>query len=146
MSISDKLLEIKAYNGEGYKPVIDYESWRVAILNYCEELLPENITKMQRHDESDEVFVLLKGEFILFIGEGRERIEKIEAVQLEPLKLYNVKKGVWHTHSLSKDASVLIIENRNTNNSNSPELELSKEQKKSLIELASKRGSGDEGL
>jgi len=146
VSISDKLLEIKAYNGEGYKPVIDYESWRVAILNYCEELLPENITKMQRHDESDEVFVLLKGEFILFIGEGRERIEKIEAVQLEPLKLYNVKKGVWHTHSLSKDASVLIIENRNTNNSNSPELELSKEQKKSLIELASKRGSGDEGL
>lgn len=146
MSISDKLLEIKAYNGEGYKPVIDYESWRVAILNYCEELLPENITKMQRHDESDEVFVLLKGEFTLFVGVGRERIEKIEAVQLEPLKLYNVKKGVWHTHSLSKEASVLIVENRNTNNSNSPELELSKEQKKSLMELASKRGNRDEGL
>lgn len=136
MSISDKLLEIKSYTMEGYKPVIDFESWRVAVLNYCDELLPENITKMQRHDETDEVFVLLKGEFILYIGEGKEEVEKIHAVKLEPLKFYNVKKGVWHTHTLNKDAMVLIVENQNTNNSNSPEIELSRAQRDTLIELA----------
>ncbi len=131
----DKLLEVKAYTEEGYAPVIDYESWRVAVLNYCEELLPENITRMQRHDETDEVFVLLNGSFILYIGEGHATVESIHAVKLEPLKCYNVKKGVWHTHTLTKGSSVLIIENRDTSAANSPEIFLSKEQRKILIEL-----------
>jgi ureidoglycolate hydrolase len=133
MRIDERLLEIKEYTGEGYKPVIDYEAWRVAILNYCEELLPENIIKMQKHDESDEVFVVLKGEFILYIGEGKEKIENIYAQRLEPLKMYNVKKGVWHTHTLSKDAMVLIVENKNTDLSNSPEKNLTSEQRSKLI-------------
>jgi ureidoglycolate hydrolase len=132
MTIDERLLEIKEYTGEGYKPVIDYEAWRVAILNYCEELLPENITKMQKHDESDEVFVVLKGEFILYIGEGKEKIENIYAQRLEPLKMYNVKKGVWHTHTLSKDAMVLIVENKNTDLTNSPEINLTSEQRSKL--------------
>jgi mannose-6-phosphate isomerase-like protein (cupin superfamily) len=133
MRIDERLLEIKEYTGEGYKPVIDYEAWRVAILNYCEELLPENITKMQKHNESDEVFVVLKGEFILYIGEGKDKIDDIYAQRLEPLKMYNVKKGVWHTHTLSKDAMVLIVENKNTDLSNSPEINLNSEQRSKLI-------------
>jgi mannose-6-phosphate isomerase-like protein (cupin superfamily) len=133
MRIDERLLEIKEYTGEGYMPVVDYETWRVAILNYCQELLPENITKMQKHDESDEVFVVLKGEFILYIGEGKDKIDNIYAQRLEPLKMYNVKKGVWHTHTLSKDAMVLIVENKNTDLSNSPEINLNSEQRSKLI-------------
>ena len=135
MDINNELLEIKEYRAEGYSPVIDYESWRVAVLNYCDELLPENLCKMQRHDESDEVFVLLNGDFTLFIGEGKDRIERIYGKKLEPLKLYNVKHGVWHTHTLGKGASVLIVENRNTDLSNSPELELTEKQKLELIRV-----------
>lgn len=135
MSICESLLEVKEYTGEGYRPVVDYGNWRVAILNYCDELLPENITKMQRHDETDEVFVLLKGEFMLFIGEGKDSIDKIHGVSLEPLKMYNVKKGVWHTHTLSPDAMVLIVENRDTDLSNSPEIEMTEAQRKELVEV-----------
>lgn len=36
MEINSNLLEIKDYTDEGYCPVIDYNKWRVAILNYCE--------------------------------------------------------------------------------------------------------------
>jgi len=57
----DKLLKIKEYKDKGYKPLIDYQTWRIAFLNYIEELLPENINKFQRHDKTDEVFALLKG-------------------------------------------------------------------------------------
>lgn len=135
MDINNELLEIKEYRAEGYSPVIDYESWRVAVLNYCDELLPENICKMQRHDESDEVFILLNGDFTLFIGEGKESIERIYAKKLEPLKLYNVKQGVWHTHTLGKGASVLIVENKNTDLSNSPELELTEKQRLELVRV-----------
>ncbi|MGM0415158.1 MAG: hypothetical protein ACQEQP_08290, partial [Bacillota bacterium] len=114
MDIDKKLLEIKTYNEEGYSPVIDYNSWRVAVLNYCDELLPENITKMQRHDETDEVFILLKGNCILFLGEGENKITNIYARSMEPLKLYNIKRAVWHSHTLSEDAMVLIVENKDT--------------------------------
>ena len=136
MNIDQKLLEIKTYSEEGYRPVIDYDSWRVAVLNYCDELLPENITKFQRHDETDEVFVLLKGSCILFIGEGDEEITEIHAQPMEPLKLYNVKKSVWHSHTLSQDAMVLIVENRDTTDANSPEIKLNRKQRNQLIRLA----------
>jgi hypothetical protein len=136
MEINNELLEIKEYIGEGYSPVIDYESWRVAILNYCDELLPENITKMQKHNESDEVFVLLKGEFILYIAGGNDTIENITAIKLQPLKMYNVKKGVWHTHTLNKDAMVLIVENFDTTSLNSPEIELNLNERNKIIQLS----------
>lgn len=128
-----EFLEIKEYTGDGYKPVIDYETWRVAVLRYCEELERPNITSMQKHMESDEVFVLLTGSCTLFIGGQGNRIDEIEAVPLSPLKMYNVKKGTWHTHSLEKDTTVLIVENQNTCDDNSPVLPLTAEQKSKLL-------------
>ena len=40
MPITEELLEVKEHTAEGYKPVIDFEAWRVAVLNYSPELLP----------------------------------------------------------------------------------------------------------
>lgn len=134
-TIPDHLLEISEYTGEGYRPLIDHEQWRVAILRYIDELLPENIGKMQRHVETDEVFVLLSGRCILFLGEGEESIGAIHAQAMQTLKLYNVKRGAWHTHTLSQDATVLIVENRDTAASNSPEITLTAAQREQIIQL-----------
>lgn len=136
MKAKEELIEIKSYTEEGYQPVIDFDSWRVAVLNYCEELLVKNIDKMQKHNQTDEVFVLLKGDCTLFLAEGEEEITKIYAQKMEPFKLYNVKKSVWHTHTLSKEAMVLIVENRNTDLSNSPEVELNQKQQQRLMKLS----------
>ncbi|MFN2340851.1 MAG: hypothetical protein ABR547_06235 [Halanaerobium sp.] len=130
------LIEIKEYEAAGYKPVIDYGEWRVAVLNYCDELLPENITKMQKHNQTDEVFVLLKGKCMLFMAEGDQEIEKIYAQEMEPYKMYNIKRSVWHTHTLSEEAMVLIIENRDTGLDNSPEIDLTDQERKKIIELS----------
>jgi hypothetical protein len=135
MSIPETLLEVREYTGIGYQPLIDYGAWRVAILHYIDKLLPQNLDKMQRHDETDEVFVLLSGRCILFIGEGDERISAVYTQDMEPLKLYNVKKSCWHTHTLSQDTTVLIVENRETTSMNSPEIVLDEGQRKKLIEL-----------
>lgn len=133
--MNSNLLEISSYTGEGYRPLVDYGQWRVAILRYIDELLPENIGKMQRHDETDEVFVLLSGRCILFLGEGNESVGAIHAQDMQPLKLYNVKRGAWHTHTLDEAATVLIVENRDTSLANSPEIELTADQRRQLIEL-----------
>jgi ureidoglycolate hydrolase len=135
MSISEKLLEVREYTGIGYKPLIDFGAWRVAILRYHPELLPEHITKMQRHDQTDEVFVLLDGRCILFLGAGGDSVTEVFAEDMEPMKLYNVKRATWHSHTLSEDAVVLIVENMDTTVSNSPETVLSSEQQKELIRL-----------
>ena len=135
MAIPATLLEIREYNGIGYAPLVDYGAWRVAILRPIDELLPHRLGKMQRHDETDEVFVLLAGRCILFIGEGAEDVTQIHAQDMEPKKLYNVKRGCWHTHTLSEDATVLIVENQDTTSANSPEIPLGVIQRGRLIEL-----------
>jgi mannose-6-phosphate isomerase-like protein (cupin superfamily) len=86
-SITERLLQVTEYTGEGYQPLVDYGSWRVAILRYIDELLPQNITNMQRHDETDEVFVLLSGRCILFLGEGDDNITQIYAQVMQPLMI-----------------------------------------------------------
>jgi len=135
MKNKSDLIEIKEYSGEGYKPIIDYDTWRVALLKYCEELLPNEIDKMQRHDETDEVFVLLQGKCILFLADGEDKVGKIIAEDMQPLKIYNIKKSVWHSHTLSKDAVVLIVENVDTTIKNSPEIGLNKNEQNKLIDL-----------
>jgi hypothetical protein len=135
MAIDESLLEVRTYGGEGYMPLIDYGEWRVAVLRHADELLPQNIDNMQRHDETDEVFVLLEGRCILFIGEGQEAVTTIHAQDMQPLKLYNVKVGCWHTHTLSEDATVLVVENRDTTLENSPSVPLNASQRAKLTDL-----------
>ena len=135
MTINENLLEVREYEGLGYQPIIDYGAWRVAILRYEQGLEPDAIHNMQRHDETDEVFVLLSGRCILFLGEGGDSIDHIHAVDMLPLKAYNVKKSAWHNHTLSKDASVLIVENVDTGSSNSKNSELTASQCAEIVQL-----------
>ncbi len=118
-SIKKEMLEVLEYEGIGYQPMLSCRGFRVAILNYHPELLTENISNFQKHDLTDEAFILLRGECILFFSED-ETMEKISSVRLEPHKIFNVKAGTYHTHTLSEDAMVLIVEADDTCDDNSP--------------------------
>jgi hypothetical protein len=121
-------IDVTSYEGEGYLPMIDFKSWRVAILRYCEELEVQNLKTMQKHNETDEIFILLAGNCTLFVGGMGDTINDVDSIAMKPLQLYNVKQGVWHTHTLDKDATVLIVENQDTSDINSPTLPLAPEQ------------------
>ena len=136
--VPDDLLEIRTYDGAGYRPMVDFGAWRVALLNYSPELEPEQLTRMQRHNETDEVFVLLQGRCLLFTGEGGAKVSRLFACDLQPNRLYNVKRGVWHTHTLSRDAKVLVVENRDTTYDNSPFVALDPDQHNTLLHLVRK--------
>lgn len=130
----EHLMEILEYNGIGYQPILSCRDWRVAVLNYHEELLPENINNFQQHSLTDEAFVLLKGHCILFLAED-ETLEQIHAIEMEPQKVYNIKQGTYHTHTLSEDAMVLIVEADDTNDDNSPIVRPDEKVTSRLIEL-----------
>src|SRR4030042_685614 len=135
--MDENLLEIRQYTGEGYRPLIDYADWRVAILRWEESLLPQNIGMMERHTQTDEVFVLLEGQATLILGGNSERVERIQVQDLAISTLYNVKQNTWHTILLSQDASILIVENRNTGEDNTEYFTLSREIKDEIISLGS---------
>lgn len=57
----------------------NFESWRVAVLKFCDDLIPANIVSLQKHMLTDEVFVLISGTCALYsagIGEIPGAIEK----------------------------------------------------------------------
>ena len=101
-------LEIYSHSGSGYEPTMNYESWRVAIANYCDKFDREKYERIEKHLLTDEVFVLLCGKASLVIG------KELEETELEMGKIYNVKAGVYHNVLLEKDSKVLIVENHNT--------------------------------
>ena len=106
-------IEIYDYNGENYQTAMRFGKWRVAYLNYGDRFKEETFEKVERHNESDEVFVLLTGKATLIIGEELNKIEMV------PHKLYNVPKGVWHHIFTYEGTSVLIVENEDTGDENS---------------------------
>ncbi len=140
--IDPRLIEVAGFGEPGYKPLIDFGAWRVAFLNAIDELLPENIPWFQRHDETDETFALLAGRCVLFAVEGEVPgggpvdPSLIRAVDMEPLRLYNVKRGVYHSHALEPGSTVLIVENRDTTDGNSPRIASDAAVKARTAELA----------
>jgi len=128
------VLEIIEYHGEGYQPLVDYGDWRVAMLRFLEKLQPEQVDSMERHKETDEVFVLLRGQAVLILGGNRLQVEDISLYAMEPGKVYNVKHSSWHTILLSRDASVLLVENRDVSPHNSEYVRLTMDQRRTILE------------
>lgn len=133
--IPENLLEVRTHEGPDYMPLIDYQSWRVALMNHTPDLAAERIRRMQKHTETDEVFVLLAGRCILFLGGNGEGVGKVQAVDMQPFMLYNIKRGTWHSHTFSPEARVLIVENRETVEANSPFAPLDADQRAEVVRL-----------
>ncbi|HEX7619628.1 MAG TPA: hypothetical protein VF359_00345 [Anaerolineales bacterium] len=134
--MDEKLLEIREYDGEGYKALVDYGGWRVAILRYLDEIQPDQIKEMERHIETDEVFVLIQGSAVLLMGGNTAQVDGIYPQAMEMGKIYNVKRNGWHTILLSRDASVVLVENRDTSTLNSEYTSLTRNQRHLILEQA----------
>lgn len=112
-------LDILQHNGTEYHRLVSNSKWTLASLNWAPRFDESNIVELERHKLSDETFVLLQGKATLLLGEAAERVE------MEPLKYYNVRAGIWHHIIVSKDARVLVAENANTSKDNTDYLSLS---------------------
>lgn len=105
------MLEIYEWSGEGFEPLVFTEDWQVALLNWEPLFDRRNLDEIERHNNSDEVFVLLRGRAVLFT---RPDGEALAAVEMERAKIYNVRARVWHNLVATRDVSFLIVENRDT--------------------------------
>lgn len=112
-------VEILKFDGEGYKPIVDFNSWRVAFLNPSPVTKKGNISYIERHMETDEVFVLLEGTAFLIHAGRKKKPDKPNIIKMKKNLIYNVKKASWHAVIMNKNSKILIVENRDTSKANS---------------------------
>ncbi len=118
------------WEGEGYQPVVISGDWLVALMNWEQRFDPAAVGKIERHNETDEVFVLLHGKSMLFI----KNEAGIAAQDMLPGVVYHVTQGTWHNVVGTRDATWLIVEAKNTSVENSDYSQLSAEEKNVLCE------------
>ena len=98
------MIKIGIHKDAGFRVMEEYGEWKVGILRYNERF--SRLGEMERHLLTDEVFVLMSGKATLY-GEK-------ETLEMERGAIYTVPAGEWHHIVVSEDASVLVVENRNT--------------------------------
>lgn len=104
-------LDVVSYDGDNYIRAVEDGGWCVAFLNHGDRFTAP--TYMERHNETDEVFVLLAGEATLLIGESGQK------VKMSVGKIYNVHKGTWHQIVTKPGARCLVVEKSDTSEANS---------------------------
>lgn len=117
---------------KGYHPFIIEDGWQLAKLNYTEEQHINNISHLDVHLETDEVFVAIAGKAVLIAA---EIVNNEPQFELEPMtinQIYNIPKGVWHNIAMEEGSEVLIAEKSNTHIADFEHLALSDSKRKEL--------------
>jgi ureidoglycolate hydrolase len=117
--ISAGLVEIGRCFEQQFKPVIVTGEWRVAVLRQCGKVYPHCIQEVERHNETDEVFILTVGKADLILLEERDGQQIPHVIAMELNVAYNVKQSVWHHVVLSADAHIFLFEKADTSTENS---------------------------
>lgn len=104
-------LESYSWEGVGYKPLVFSDGWQVALLNWEPLFDRANLTEIERHNGTDEVFVLIHGQAVLFTHQDGEDLKAVEMVRGA---VYNVPRAVWHNLVATHDVVFIIVENRDT--------------------------------
>jgi mannose-6-phosphate isomerase-like protein (cupin superfamily) len=121
-------VDVFAWDGEGYQPFVSHRDWLVALMNWEPRFDIMNVGKVERHNHTDEVFILTHGRGILFIDDDGN----IRVFDMEPGIIYNVTNGTWHSVIGTRESSWLIVESNDTSEENTDFRELSAEELETL--------------
>jgi mannose-6-phosphate isomerase-like protein (cupin superfamily) len=115
-----RMLEQIEIHGQGFQPLKDYGSWRMAQLSYDPSVNDlDSLSSLGCHYETEEAFLLLQGEAVMVTAGTGKQPRGFEAVKLVAGRIYVVAVGQWHAAVLRPDTRLLIVENRGTGSANS---------------------------
>ncbi len=113
------LISEKSQNG-GFDVAFKNSCFKCAFIKLSEQYSFGTVLEMKRHNETDEIFVLLSGYAVMLILEN----DSFKETVLEKETAYNVTKGTYHYLALSDDATVFVAENADTSSENTDVLKL----------------------
>ncbi len=126
------------YEGEGLTRVFENEKWMVGIKNWKPANDIAQIDCIERHNETDELFVLLAGKCVLVFANEENGTLVFDAVDMQPNKVYNIPCSLWHNTITTKETKLILVEDSATGMNNSDVLSLTPEQIAAVQELAKK--------
>ena len=104
---------ISRFTGTDFQVMTQFDGWKIGLLRHSQRF--SACCQMERHLETDEVFVLLEGSATLYVEDQK--------LPMEMCTIYNVRKAAWHHIVVSEDATVLVVENSNTSRDNTEKKE-----------------------
>ena len=131
--MSVKRIESLHYGGEGFRPLLVRPGWQVAQLNDRADLHADTVGKVERHDATDEVFLLVKGAATLIAAEESSGGGlAFECVAMAQGVTYTISKGLWHTIVTTPGMQVMIVERDGTDGSDVIRRELTAGEREAL--------------
>ena len=124
------------FNGEGMQREFENEKWTVGIKNWKPANDVTGIDCLERHNKTDELFVLVEGSCTLVYANETEGGLEFGAVKMEKDKVYNIPATLWHNTITCKDTKMILIEDSNTSMENSDILNLTEAQIAEMRSLA----------
>ncbi|MDW2797082.1 cupin [Clostridium boliviensis] len=116
------------FAGEGMQRVYENEKWTVGIKNWKPANDITGIDCLERHNKTDELFVLTEGTCTLVYANETESGLEFNSVKMVPGKVFNIPAALWHNTITQKDTKLILIEDSNTSMENSDILKLDKDQ------------------
>ncbi|HET7839495.1 MAG TPA: hypothetical protein VFL04_07015 [Rectinemataceae bacterium] len=129
-------IEEYEHGGEGMSRVYQNANWMVGIKNWKSANDIANIDCLERHNGTDELFVLLEGTCTLLFANEVDGNLVIEALRLKPLRVYKVPRSLWHNTVTTRATKLILVEDSATSGENSDVLALSEPLKAEARRLA----------
>ncbi len=126
--MGDQRVEQFTYDAPDFQPVVESGGWLVALMNWSPRFDLMGWGVLERHNATDEVFVLQKGRSILFVDTD----EGLECIDMIPGVVYNVTQGTWHNVIGTRDVQWLIVESQDDPDSPTEYRDLSSAERAAL--------------
>ncbi len=117
-----------SYEGEALRWVHTTPHWGVGIKNYKPANDIANFDNLERHNGTDELFVLLEGECCLLYANETEEGLQFKKLPMAQGKVYAIPAGLWHNTITRPGVKLALIEDTLSAQSNSDVLSLNQEQ------------------
>ncbi|MFC4402508.1 cupin [Gracilibacillus xinjiangensis] len=121
-------IEQYKFDGEGMSKVYANDEWMVGIKNWKNANDIAGFTNLEKHNKTDELFVLLDGKCALVYATEEDGQFVFEKIHMEKNKVYNIPRGLWHNTITQKNTKLVLMEAADTSMGNSEVMELTKEQ------------------
>ncbi|MDR0638527.1 MAG: hypothetical protein LBG27_06460 [Spirochaetaceae bacterium] len=129
-------IAVSEFSGEGMSRVYENRKWMVGIKNWKPANDITGIDCLERHNETDETFVLLSGHCTLIYANEEAGGLDVRAVVMEPFKVYTIPAALWHNTVTRRDTKMMLIEDSATGQANSDVMTLSPDQIAEVQKLA----------
>lgn len=127
--MKDKFLEIEELSGSGYRPIVRGNNWQIAVINW--EGSRTEIESLEKHESTDEAFLLIEGTVYLVIFGNNG--SKFNVLLMNKNSVYDVLKDTWHAVILEGKCRVVIVEKTDTHLYDDTRRALTPDEKKRVI-------------